>query len=303
MTFNERALLPVRAPFRLDLTAAALRRLAANVVDVVDEDGTYYRAFADDAGTTLAAVRPRDETRLEVRTTGERGMRWLPTIARMLGVDADLRDWRRRSAKIPWLRPLARSFDGVKPPRYVSVWEACAHAIVFQQISIYAAGAIMRRAIEALSGPAMPAAPGDTPRLPLPFPSARRWLEAPENVLRAAGLSANKVAHLRSVAAAFEAGALQDAQLERLPTAAAAERLRAVRGIGPWSASVVLLRGLGRLDTFPMRDSGVARSVVLLAGRPIDLDAVLEILGPVRGMLYYHLLLGRLATARGVERS
>ncbi|MGZ3510494.1 MAG: hypothetical protein ACXVAC_19240, partial [Vulcanimicrobiaceae bacterium] len=68
-----------------------------------------------------------------------------------------------------------------------------------------------------------------------------------------------------------------------------------VRGIGPWSAAVVLLRGFGRLDTFPMGDSGVARSIRLLTGDPnAQVDGVLEALGPTRGMLYFHLLLGRL---------
>ena len=57
----------------------------------------------------------------------------------------------------------------------------------------------------------------------------------------------------------------------------------------------MLLRGLGRLDVFPLRDSGVARTLALLSGNPrIDQEEVLEALGPVRGMLYYHLLLGRL---------
>jgi DNA-3-methyladenine glycosylase II len=111
--------------------------------------------------------------------------------------------------------------------------------------------------------------------------------------LRAAGLSRNKVAHLRSVAAAFAAGAIDERALEKLSTPEAAEALRGVRGIGPWSAAVILLRGMGRLDTFPLRDSGVARSLTLLAGEPVDLDFVLETLGPARGMLYYHLLLGR----------
>ena len=56
-----------------------------------------------------------------------------------------------------------------------------------------------------------------------------------------------------------------------------------------------MLRGFGRLDVFPMRDSGVARTVRALSGDDgIDLDAVLETLGPARGMLYYHLLLGRM---------
>ena len=57
----------------------------------------------------------------------------------------------------------------------------------------------------------------------------------------------------------------------------------------------MLLRGLGRLDVFPPRDSGAARSLALLSGEPhVDQADLFERLGPARGMLYYHLLLGRL---------
>lgn len=278
----------MRSPFRLDLTAAVLQRLAANVVDVVDPNGTYHRAFEDEKGSTLVAVAQLSPGVLEVRTTG-RAQRWLPVVARMLGAQADLTQWYARSARIGWLHRLAVAFKGVKPPRYATLWEACAHAIVFQQISIYAAASIMRRAIEAL---ATPVAAGGVRCIP--FPPPERWLTASEERLREAGLSRNKVAHLRSVAAAFAEGAIDEVTLEKLPTPEAADKLRAVRGIGPWSAAVILLRGMGRLDTFPLRDSGVARSLALLAGEPVDLDFVLETLGPARGMLYYHLLLGRL---------
>ena len=72
-----------------------------------------------------------------------------------------------------------------------------------------------------------------------------------------------------------------------------------IKGIGPWTATVILLRGLGRLDVFPMKDSSVARNLAFVAGAvPLDIDRVLTALGPERGMLYYHLLLARLE-ARG----
>ena len=289
MRFNTRERLPVRPPFRLDFTAAALRRLAANVVDVVD-GATYYRALADERGTSLVAVVQCGESEIEVRATGRDGARWLPTIARMLGTGADLSAWYRRSERIGWLRPYARRFAGLKPPRYASLWEACAHAIVFQQISIHAAGAIMRRAIEQL-GTAVRASTVAS----IPFPSPECWLAADPGRLRAAGLSLNKIAHLRCVAEAFADRTIDEAALEALPTPQAAQELCRVRGIGPWSAAVILLRGMGRLDIFPLRDSGVARSLSLLAGENVDIDRVLETLGPTRGMLYYHLLLARIA--------
>lgn len=266
-------------------------------MDVIDERGTYYRAFEDGQSASIVAVSQSRTDAVEVAAT--RGAkRWLPVVARMLGTQADLMQWYDRSARIAWLHRLALAFEGVKPPRYATLWEACAHAIVFQQISIHAAGSIMRRAIEVLGAPVEAFGVRC-----IPFPPPERWLAASEGRLRAAGLSANKVAHLRSAAASFAEGVIDEVTLEKLPTLEAAERLRAIRGIGPWSAAVILLRGMGRLDTFPMRDSGVARSVVLLAGEAVDLDFVLETLGPARGMLYYHLLLGRLrnpsATAPG----
>jgi len=280
---------PVREPFRLDLTVDALRRLASNVVDVV-ENGTYYRAVSDGASTELLAVRAVDRSSIEYRASGRDAERWAPVVERLLGTATDLTQWYRRSGRIAWLRPIATALRGLKPPRYPSLWEACAHAIVFQQISIHAAASIMRRAVETLGD----AVTHDGVRC-VAFPHAQRWLEAGDAVLRGAGLSRNKVGHLRSAAAALVDGSIDEAALEALSTAEAALQLCGIRGIGPWSASVVLLRGLGRLDVFPLRDSGVARSLVLLSGAAaIDQTELLERLGPVRGMLYYHLLLGRL---------
>jgi DNA-3-methyladenine glycosylase II len=279
----------VRAPFRLDLTVDALRRLASNVVDVVS-DGAYYRALSDEKGTTLLAIRSYADGAIEIRATGRQAKRWLPAVARMLGTQVDLTEWYARSRRIAWLASLTAALRGLKPPRYPTLWEACAHAILFQQISIHAAAAIMRRAVEAL---------GEVVSLGdircVGFPPAARWLEASDATLRSAGISRTKVAHLRCAADALVNNEIDEGVLERLPTQEAARRLCTIRGIGPWSASVVLLRGLGRLDAFPLHDSGVARTLSLFAGDArIDQNLLLDTLGSVRGMLYYQLLLGRL---------
>ncbi len=189
----------------------------------------------------------------------------------------------------PWLAYLARELRGLRPPRYPSLWEALAHSIVFQQISIHAAASIMRRTIETLSEPLEHDGVAY-----YPFPRPADVLACPAERLRAAGLSANKVAHLCSAAQTVAGGAITGEEIAALPSAEASQRLCTIRGIGPWSAAVVLLRGFGRLDVFPMKDSGVARSLRLLSGNPLlDAHELLESLGPVRGMLYFHLLLGR----------
>lgn len=290
MKFTLEAELPVHPPYRLDLTADALRRLAANVVDLISDDGIYRRAIESGDHVNVIEVRQRSNTALAVRIGGAAPREILPLVGRMLGTSVDLREWHSRAGRFAWLAALRDELRGLAPPRYPTLWEALAHAIVFQQISIHAAASIMRRLVEGLALPVMAAG------VPVyPFPSAQRLLDAPPEMLKRAGLSANKIAHLRAAANALADGTIDESQLEQIPSEQAAGMLQRVRGIGPWSAAVVLLRGLGRLDVFPQNDSGVARSIRLLSGDPhIDAQAVLDALGPARGMLYFHLLLGRL---------
>lgn len=290
MRFTTQDIIPVEAPYRLDLTVHALRRLASNTVDVEGEGGAYYRALSTGSSLAMVRVTQRDDGDLTVETTARDARGLVLRVTRMLGVYADVSEWLSRAARIPWLDALAREFLGVRPPRYSSLWEACVHAIVFQQISIHAASAIMSRFVHALGtrvesdGVAVMA-----------FPTTHAVLTASEEVLTAAGLSTNKRMHLRSVADAIESGDISDDEIEKLSTSKASEKLVSIRGVGPWSAAVVLLRGFGRLDIFPLRDSGVARLMKELSGDPnVDLDETLVTLGPMKGMLYYHLLLGRL---------
>jgi DNA-3-methyladenine glycosylase II len=209
---------------------------------------------------------------------------------RALGTDVDLRAFYAGAKKVPWLHAIATAARGVKPPRYPSLWETVCNAVVYQQVSIHAAGAILRRVIEHYAV----AVEADGVRL-LPFPAPRTLLAADPAELRARGLSANKIAALKAVGAAIESGELDESALERLPTPELLAALVAHKGIGPWTAAVVALRGFGRLDVFPMKDSGVAAALRTFSGDArAEAEPVIDALRPQQGMLYYHLLLGRL---------
>ncbi len=282
------------APFRLDLTATVLRRLSTNAVDVFTADGRYLRAlaaapepvvleaFASAGGVEFVLHGHDDPAPAE------------PLVRRTFGLDADLRPFYRAAKRVDWLAPIVERMKGVRPPRYASLWEALVNAIVFQQVSIHAAGAILGRVV-AHASPVVEHASV----VLRPFPLPGRFLEIDAETLRSLGLSRNKVAALRGLATAIGAGGLDADELEPLPTPELIERLTAHPGIGPWTAAVVALRGFGRLDIFPLNDSGAARSLAQMSGRTdLDVHAVLDTLGAQRGMLYYHLLLGRLE-ARG----
>ncbi len=290
--------IPVVTPYRLDLTVSALRRLSMNVVDVWTPEREYVRAFAGAHRAVIVRVRQTDPGLLTATIDGDADEHAssLALVRRMLGVDRDLTDFDRVAARIAWLAPLVERMRGVKPPRYPALWDACANAIVFQQVSLRAASAIMHRVILAVGRSV------EIDGVPVPpylFPDAQSVQGAPDDVLRLSGLSANKVATLRRVADALASGTLDAATLEGSASPDAAAMLCRIKGIGPWTAAVILLRGLGRLDVFPANDTSVTSNMALVAGvASIDAPRVLDALGSQRGMLYFYLLLARLE-ARG----
>jgi DNA-3-methyladenine glycosylase II len=283
-------------PYRLDLTVSALRRVSTNVVDVLTPDGEYVRAIGTaHRPIVMRVIQERaDSIAVTIEGAASEHAQLLALARRILGIDRELTHFDHAAARMKWLRPLALRMRGLKPPRYPTLWETFVNAIAFQQVSLQAASAIVRRLIMALGQPI--ASQGTTLYL---FPSAEQVLGADDDLLRATGLSARKLATLRRVGDGLASGTLDEAMLLERSSADAAALLQQIKGIGPWTATVILLRGLGRLDVFPMNDTSVVRNLALVAGStPLNVKRILESLGPQRGMLYYHLLLARLE-ARG----
>lgn len=293
--------IPVMPPYRLDLTVSVLRRLSTNVVDILTPEGQYVRALSGSPEPLIVRVTQiRRAASLRVVIDGDKsnGVDTLDLVRKMLASDRELTDFDRSAAAIPWLAPLVERMSGVKPPRYPTIWEACANAIVFQQVSLRAASSIMNRLIVALGQPVVT----NGARLYV-FPTMESLRDADDDLLRATGLSANKITALRSVVEAIASGALDSETLRSSTSSDAAEMLRGIKGIGPWTAAVILLRGLGRLDVFPANDTSVASNIALVAGSaPFDAQAVLNALGEQRGMLYFYLLLARLESRDEIGR-
>jgi DNA-3-methyladenine glycosylase II len=93
-------------------------------------------------------------------------------------------------------------------------------------------------------------------------------MDAPEQVLRCAGLSGAKTTAVRELARRVLDGSLP---LDRFPAMSDDEitdLLVDVRGIGPWTAHMFLIFGLGRLDVLPTADFGLRAGVRDFFGLP-----------------------------------
>jgi len=129
----------------------------------------------------------------------------------------------------------------VHPEKY---FEVLVCSIVGQQLSVKAADTIEGRLRELL---------GEF--------SPKRLLETDDDALRGVGLSRAKVAYSKGLAEAFHTGVIDPAELEHAGDTVIKDSLIALKGIGPWTAEMFMIFGLGRLDVWSPGDLGLRRAV------------------------------------------
>jgi methylated-DNA-[protein]-cysteine S-methyltransferase len=152
---------------------------------------------------------------------------------------------------------LARVIDAVGPFRMrltgaPSLFAALAKAIVYQQLAARAAAAIFAR-VCALFPRAHEGALG-----------AERLLRMSDDKLRSAGLSRSKLLSLRDLARRATAGEIPTlAEAHGMADEAIIERLTQVRGVGRWTAEMLLMFRLGRPDVLPAHDYGIRKGFAI----------------------------------------
>jgi|SRR6185312_15743367 len=280
-------------PFRLDLTAWALRRLPINAMDRW-QDRTYSRVML--AGRTPVSLHvvqtgPPEEPVLRVtaggRTSAARRSTVSAFLGRVLGLDSDLTPFYRLARQDERLNSLAQRFVGFRPPRLPSVFEALVNGIACQQLSLNVGIQLLNRLCVAYA----PASGAQ-----YAFPRPQDLAAARPAGLKRLGFSGAKAMAILQISRAISRGTLDLQSLARLDNAAAIDRLQQLKGIGRWTAEYLLLRGLGRLDVFPAGDVGGQNKLqrwLQLKMRPADRDVnrILRRWSPYQGLIYFHLLL------------
>jgi DNA-3-methyladenine glycosylase II len=194
-------------------------------------------------------------------------------LARMFYVDFDIENFYRHPLDKA-MRGLTRRFTGFRPILTPDVFEASAWAIIGQQVNLQFAYRLKSRIVEYVNR----SFTIDGIKYYL-FPSSSEVADMKYKTLRSMQFSGRKAEYLLEFARMVSNGELDLEDLAELDYEPAQEKLLSIRGIGPWSANYILMRGAGHRDAFPIGDSGINHAVRNLYGldKKPDIDLLLEL--------------------------
>jgi AraC family transcriptional regulator of adaptative response / DNA-3-methyladenine glycosylase II len=242
--------LSYRPPYDWQGVANFFNRHAVAGIESFD-NGVYRRHLQTEHGVavlrvTLAPPEGRHMLRLELKLSDNRDL--MPTVARlqrMFDLDAQPADIADRLAGDAALQELLERYPGIRSPVFASPFEACVRAVLGQQVSTQAA----RRLCADIVAAADLRVDGNGESL-LVFPTPASLANLPDGVLRMPG---SRRRTLRAVCECF-------AGVDAADAATVLGELAAIKGIGPWTLTLLAMRGYGQTDCFPHTDLGIARA-------------------------------------------
>jgi AraC family transcriptional regulator of adaptative response / DNA-3-methyladenine glycosylase II len=271
---------------------AILSHLGARAIEGVElvVGCAYRRTVEEDGATGTVEVVDRAAHRCLAVTIRFPAARAVPRIVgrvrRVFDLDADVTAIGAHLANDPLLAPLVARRPGLRVPGGWDGFELAVRAVLGQQITVQAARGLARQLVR-LCGTRLRNDVSADPVLALGFPGAEEVARAD---LSAIGMPASRRATLRAVAEA----ALADPRLfeRRATIEETVARLRAIRGIGDWTAHYIALRASRDPDAFPASDIGLLRGATEAGARRVtaaELLARAESWRPWRAYAAQHL--------------
>jgi 3-methyladenine DNA glycosylase/8-oxoguanine DNA glycosylase len=263
-------------PIDLAHTLAPLRRGAGDPCHRVTADGAHWRASRLSSGTVTYRLAQAGPRTVAARAWGPGAAEFLDQLPRMLCLDEDVAGFNPAHPKIA---DAHRRFPGLRMLRTGLVFETLVPAVLEQRVHTVSARASWRKLVWQFGDPA----PGPVPvpmRVP---PDAETWRHIPSWSYHRANVDPQRSRTI--VLAARMADKLE--QAAAMDHAAAARRLCTVPGVGVWTAAEIAQRALGDPDALSVGDFHLAAIVGwTLLGRPLDDDAMVDYLEPLRPHRY-----------------
>lgn len=263
-------------PIDLAATVTPLRRGGGDPCHRITRDGAHWHASRMPSGPVTYRLVQADRHAVAAQAWGPGAAEFLDRLPVMLCLDEDLSDFAPDHPKIVEAH---RRNPGLRMLRTGLVFEAVVPAILEQKVHTKTAHDSWRKLVWRYGTPAPGPAP-DGLRLP---PDAETWRYIPSWVYHRANVGPQRSKTI-VLAARMAAKLEQAAQLDH---AAAAKLLCTVPGIGIWTAAEIAQRAFGDADALSVGDFHLAAIVGwTLLGKPIDDDAMVEYLEPLRPHRY-----------------
>ena len=281
--------LAYRPPYDWDAMLAFLAQRAVAGVETA-ANGRYARTIAVGGTQGFLTVEPGPRNSLQVAVSLPH-LAGLPSVIagvrRQFDLAADPASIGEHLADDPLLRPLVAARPGLRSPGAWDSFELAVRAILGQQITVGAAARLAAR----LAGQFGPEAVDPAARalgLSRLFPAAADL--AGRDIAGLGLMPAARAAALAGLATAVagDPGLLSP----RGDLDAAIAALRALPGVGEWTAQYIAMRALQESDAFPAADVGLLRAMTDAAGRrpsPAQLLARAERWRPWRAYGAQHL--------------
>jgi AraC family transcriptional regulator of adaptative response / DNA-3-methyladenine glycosylase II len=280
--------LAYRPPYDWDAMLSFLAARAIPGVEIVSGN-TYRRTIAIGGHSGVVSVAPSDKNRINVSVRCP-NIAVLPQIIarvrRVFDLAADPDAIGAHLSLDPVLAPLVSARPGLRVPGAWDGFELAVRAIFGQQITVPAATRLLGRLVEA-HGMVLPAAADGGEGLRYLFPAPARLATADLAVLGMPKARAMSVTSLARALAADTTIFGRGASLKDAIT-----KLRALPGIGEWTAQYIAMRELREPDAFPAADVGLLRAMTNADGRrpsPAELLSRAERWRPWRAYAALHL--------------
>ncbi|WP_040814381.1 DNA-3-methyladenine glycosylase family protein [Nocardia concava] len=263
-------------PIDLAATVSPLRRGFGDPCHRETPDGSHWHASRLPSGAVTYRLRQADRHTVDARAWGPGAEEFLERLPAMLCLDEDVSDF---APEHPKVAEAHRLNPGLRMLRTGLVWEALVPAVLEQKVHTKTAHDSWRKLVWRYGTPA----PGPAPQGLRIMPDAETWRHIPSWVYHRANVGPQRSKTI--VLASRIAPKLEEAAT--LSHADAAKRLRTVPGIGVWTAAEIAQRAFGDSDALSVGDFHLASIVGwTLLGKPIDDDAMVEYLEPLRPHRY-----------------
>jgi AraC family transcriptional regulator of adaptative response / DNA-3-methyladenine glycosylase II len=249
--------------------SALLSHLEARAIDGVEqvEGGVYRRTVFLDGQPGMVEVVHEPAARRLAATLRSPSVRALPgmvaRIRRVFDLGADVKAIGAHLARDPLLAPLIAAHPGLRAPGAWDAFELAVRAVLGQQVTVSAARALGSRLAE-IAGTPLAGLDGPHPSLRRAFPTAEQVARADLGALGMPG------ARRRALAALAAAASADPRLFEPLATVEeTVSKLRAIAGVGDWTAQYIALRAAREPDAFPATDRGLLRGAARVQGEPV----------------------------------